>query len=386
MSGSTFSKEGEGSLNQDINLTRLFEPAPQNPQALSPQEAEERWFPVLLPISNWEVGFFETVFLFSFSFLAGSGGRYPRKKREYLVYAPLTTQQRVIYDRIMRKSTNVVPPGGTDAAAQSQREASPDEMAMDGRTTEERVKKNRRAKTTADYRELSDAQFFKKMQEAPSASSSSSSTPPPAPSSSSSSSSSITTPAGVINPSQQNIMMQLRKICDRPYYFQEYEVGEDLVTSAGKLLLMDRLVPRLIERGHKMLVFSQFTSMLDILEDYFTFREMEYCRIDGSVSHDERQSQISRFNHTPEIKIFLLSTRAGGLGINLTSADTCIIYDSDWVSQSSNSLWWCDVFLTLALFSFLSFFLSSFFFFLIRILKQISRHRIEFTELGRPGL
>ena len=82
-----------------------------------------------------------------------------------------------------------------------------------------------------------------------------------------------------------------------------------------------------------MIVFSQFTSMLDILEDYLEMRNITYGRLDGTMHFEERQRQMSVFQGDPNCYVFLLSTRAGGLGINLTAADTVILYDSDWVSE-----------------------------------------------------
>jgi len=100
------------------------------------------------------------------------------------------------------------------------------------------------------------------------------------------------------------------------------------------MLLLDRLVPRLLSKGHKILLFSQFRTQLDILQDWATqLRSWNCCRIDGGVSQAERQAQIKAFNSDSAYKIFLLSTRAGGQGINLTAADTVILYDSDWNPQ-----------------------------------------------------
>jgi len=100
------------------------------------------------------------------------------------------------------------------------------------------------------------------------------------------------------------------------------------------MLLLDRLLPNLFKRGHKVLIFSQFKTQLDILEDYVRdLRKWNVCRIDGSVAQEDRRRQIKGFNENPDFKIFLLSTRAGGLGINLTSADTVILFDSDWNPQ-----------------------------------------------------
>merc|ERR1719245_2273041 len=93
------------------------------------------------------------------------------------------------------------------------------------------------------------------------------------------------------------------------------------------------MIVRLMKDGHKTLIFSQMTSMLDILGDYCNFKKWKFCRLDGSMNFVDRQANIDKFNQDPEYCIFLLSTRAGGLGINLTAADTCIIYDSDWNPQ-----------------------------------------------------
>lgn len=131
-----------------------------------------------------------------------------------------------------------------------------------------------------------------------------------------------------------NRLMQLRKCCNHPYLFADSdETDEMLVQMSGKLVLMDKLMAHFYKTGHKVLIFSQFTSMLDIIQDYFWLRGWanRVCRIDGSVKMDERQVQIDEFNREGSEKAaFLLSTRAGGVGINLASADTVIIFDSDW--------------------------------------------------------
>jgi ATP-dependent DNA helicase len=135
--------------------------------------------------------------------------------------------------------------------------------------------------------------------------------------------------------------MQLRLICNSTHNFYNpwsmdsgLPVDETLVTLSGKMLLLDRLLPSLFERGHKVLIFSQFKTQLDILEDYAKdLRKWNVCRIDGSVAQDDRRQQIKEFNSNPDYKLFLLSTRAGGQGINLASADTVILFDSDWNPQ-----------------------------------------------------
>ena len=137
-----------------------------------------------------------------------------------------------------------------------------------------------------------------------------------------------------------NIVMQLRKVCNHPYLFPKMEedtetdFGEHLVLHSGKMKLIDRLLPKLKERGSQVLIFSQMTTMLDILEDYCHLRDYKFCRLDGTTDIYERELMMAKFTK-PNSKyfLFLLSTRAGGLGINLASADTVIIFDSDWNPQ-----------------------------------------------------
>ncbi|OTB07097.1 hypothetical protein M426DRAFT_54432 [Hypoxylon sp. CI-4A] len=138
-----------------------------------------------------------------------------------------------------------------------------------------------------------------------------------------------------------NIVMQLRKCCNHPYLFDGAEPGppyttdEHLVFNSGKMALLDRLLRRLQKQGSRILIFSQMSRLLDILEDYCVFREFKYCRIDGSTAHEDRIAAIDDYNKPDSEKfIFLLTTRAGGLGINLTSADIVILYDSDWNPQA----------------------------------------------------
>lgn len=107
-----------------------------------------------------------------------------------------------------------------------------------------------------------------------------------------------------------------------------------MIEASGKLKILDKLLHKLISEGHKVLIFSQFTMLLDILETYCMFRSYKFCRIDGNTSIDDRDRQMDAFNKSSEYPIFLLSTRAGGLGINLVSADTVIIYDIDWNPQN----------------------------------------------------
>ena len=136
--------------------------------------------------------------------------------------------------------------------------------------------------------------------------------------------------------SLQNNVMQLRKICNHPFLQEDsYNLNDDLWRQSGKVELMDRLLRKLKKAGHRVLMFSQMTAMIDIMVDYFNFRGYISMRLDGNTDTSTRQRLLLDFNH-PESKyfIFILSTKAGGLGLNLQSADTVIIFDSDWNPQA----------------------------------------------------
>ncbi|CAL9155467.1 unnamed protein product [Musa hybrid cultivar] len=138
-----------------------------------------------------------------------------------------------------------------------------------------------------------------------------------------------------------NVVMELRKLCCHAYMLEGVEPATEptdsveglrqLLDASGKMLLLDKMMVKLKEQGHRVLIYSQFQHMLDLLEDYLSYKKWTYERIDGKVSGAERQIRIDRFNAKNSTKFcFLLSTRAGGLGINLATADTVFIYDSDW--------------------------------------------------------
>ena len=146
-----------------------------------------------------------------------------------------------------------------------------------------------------------------------------------------------------------NTIMQLRKLCNHPFMFQHIEEayaahigmpipeggsmisGPDLYRVSGKFELLDRMLPKLKAFGHRVLVFCQMTSLMTILEDYLQWRDFKYLRLDGATRGDDRGSLLEKFNRpNSEYFLFLLSTRAGGLGLNLQTADTVIIFDSDW--------------------------------------------------------
>lgn len=113
-----------------------------------------------------------------------------------------------------------------------------------------------------------------------------------------------------------------------------YEDGPHLYENCMKFKVLDTLLRKLIAKGDKILIFSQMTRLLDILDDYLRFREYKYCRIDGQTSANDRETRIEDFQREDSDKeIFILSTRAGGLGIDLYAANVVIIFDSDWNPQ-----------------------------------------------------
>ncbi|RLM99720.1 putative ATP-dependent DNA helicase CHR12 isoform X2 [Panicum miliaceum] len=143
--------------------------------------------------------------------------------------------------------------------------------------------------------------------------------------------------SGLRSKALQNLSMQLRKCCNHPYLFVEHYnmyQREDIVRASGKFELLDRLLPKLQRAGHRVLLFSQMTKLLDVLEVYLQMYNFKYMRLDGSTKTEERGRLLADFNKKDsEYFMFLLSTRAGGLGLNLQTADTVIIFDSDWNPQ-----------------------------------------------------
>lgn len=164
-------------------------------------------------------------------------------------------------------------------------------------------------------------------------------------------------------PKLMNIQMELRKVCNHPCLLdgvehreqdrqfkefleagkfdgktpeeQQHMLNEHVyIQTSGKMVLMDKLLPKLRQEGHKVLVFSQMVKMLDLISEYCEFRDFPHERLDGRVRGTDRQKSIDRFEREASSFLFLLSTRAGGVGINLTAADICIIFDSDWNPQN----------------------------------------------------
>ncbi|RCI02341.1 hypothetical protein CU098_009814 [Rhizopus stolonifer] len=252
------------------------------------------------------------------------------KKKEYLLYAPLTQPQKNLYDAIIkrdlreylikRKTTTSDNRNDDD----NQDEDNPDDD------------QSRRRKKDISYKEKSDRQYFKDLEKEPEQSA--------IDEKAEAKREEVAQAVKQVNGLHlQNLVMQLRKVCNHPFLFDwpidpatnTPVLNNDLAAQSGKVLLLDRLLTALFDRGHKVLVFSQMTKMLDILEDWATgLKGWPICRLDGSVSQENRRQQIEEFSDpNSAIKLFLLSTRAGGLGINLTAADTVIIFDSDWNPQ-----------------------------------------------------
>ncbi|KAJ0726583.1 putative DNA helicase chromatin remodeling SNF2 family [Helianthus annuus] len=145
-----------------------------------------------------------------------------------------------------------------------------------------------------------------------------------------------------------NIVVELKKCCNHPFLFESADHGyggdsgitgssklERVILSSGKLVILDKLLDRLHETNHRVLIFSQMVKMLDILADYLSIKGFKYQRLDGSTKSEVRHQAMEHFNAPGSDDFcFLLSTRAGGLGINLATADTVIIFDSDWNPQN----------------------------------------------------
>ncbi|KAJ2493239.1 ATP-dependent DNA helicase Snf21 [Coemansia sp. RSA 2050] len=136
-----------------------------------------------------------------------------------------------------------------------------------------------------------------------------------------------------------NTIMQLRKICNHPFVFEQVEsrinptsVTDSLIyRSAGKFELLDRVLSKLLATGHRVLIFFQMTQIMTIMQDFLEWRGIRSLRLDGSTSDDDRREYMRVFNAPDSpFEVFLLSTRAGGQGLNLQTADTVIIFDSDW--------------------------------------------------------
>ncbi|KAL8629758.1 hypothetical protein Q9189_004552 [Teloschistes chrysophthalmus] len=277
-------------------------------------------------------------------------------KREYILYAPLTAVQKEMYRKIKDGDIRSYLEGkaierisgveldskhaGKKRKATGSGKATPNKSTKSSRdsTPASSIRGRTRAKRKT-YEEISDAEFFKQLDN-------DSSDLSDAPSESDSASGPSNAEEHlklarreVSRKALQNPIMQLRLACNSPHHFfypwaPDQDPDSSLVTQSGKMLMLDRLVPYLFKKGHKVILFSQFSRQLDFLEEWATtLRGWNVCRIDGGVKAEDRNEQIDAFNKRKDFKLFLLSTRAGGLGINLTSADTVILFDSDWNPQ-----------------------------------------------------
>ncbi|TDL15839.1 SNF2-family ATP dependent chromatin remodeling factor snf21 [Rickenella mellea] len=131
-----------------------------------------------------------------------------------------------------------------------------------------------------------------------------------------------------------NELMQLRKICQHPYLFESVEdkisphglIDDNIYRVAGKFELLTRILPKFFATGHRVLIFFQMTKVMDIMEDFLKMQGWKHLRLDGGTKTEERATHVQAFNaKDSEIQVFILSTRAGGLGLNLQTADTVIM-------------------------------------------------------------
>ncbi|THU99120.1 hypothetical protein K435DRAFT_777107 [Dendrothele bispora CBS 962.96] len=236
-------------------------------------------------------------------------------KKEYVLYAPLTVSQREAYDEVLSGSLRqyllqVTQKSDRETLANEEMK---EEEIMDG---PRKLRKKGLKNLEFDLVKLGEAHRQKVARQK------------------------------VNNMKLQNTVMQLRKVCSHPFLFDwpldpvshQPILNDDLVAASGKMMVLDRLLSELFSRKHKVLLFSQFTTMLDIIEDWAVeLKGWKICRIDGSTGPLERREQMNEFQNggdSPDApQLFLLSTRAGGLGINLVAADTVIFYDQDWNPQ-----------------------------------------------------
>ncbi|KAH2937138.1 hypothetical protein KXW73_000525 [Aspergillus fumigatus] len=270
------------------------------------------------------------------------------KKREYILYAPLTAEQKDLYpaERLLAKNERLSRSASLKRSAESSNASTPNKSLKSSRdsTPASVASSTRRRRAPQNYKELSDREFnaqLRRLEQGLEDDLDIQQSPTDTEQEEIERANTIKLAKKEIAQKKlQNPVMQARLACNSPHNFywpwsdDPAAIDETLVTASGKMLLLDRLVPCLLKKGHKILIFSQFKTQLDILQDWATqLRGWNCCRIDGAISQIDRQAQIKAFNSDPGYKIFLLSTRAGGQGINLVAADTVILYDSDWNPQ-----------------------------------------------------
>ena len=298
------------------------------------------------------------------------------KKREYILYAPMTIEQQELYREIVGGNSRaylenkaverIEAQAGRSRTSSLKRKAAGDDIDS-GRSTPFKSLKSSRASTPAsttssirrgrpsnrkrqNYAEETDRDFNTKLRRLEKGEEVESESPATLSSDEDSDLTHLATSIAaakkeISTKKLQNPIMQARLACNSPHNFYwpwpdsadetKPTIDSSIVTASGKLILLERLIPRLFKFNHKILIFSQFKTTLDILLAWASeYHDWPCCRIDGSISQSDRQEQIRLFNDPKsEFKLFLLSTRAGGQGINLTAADTVILFDSDWNPQ-----------------------------------------------------
>ncbi|OJK04790.1 hypothetical protein ASPACDRAFT_74363 [Aspergillus aculeatus ATCC 16872] len=286
------------------------------------------------------------------------------KKREYILYAPLTTEQKDLYreilngtgrqyleekatERLLAQNDRLSRSQSLKRSAEASEASSPNKSLKSSRasTPASGGRAARRSRGPQSYKELSDREFNTKLRKLEQGLEEDLDIDEPSETEQEELERAKTIKLAkreIAQKKMQNPVMQARLVCNSPHNFywpwgssdDPTALDETLVTASGKMLLLDRLLPALLGKGHKVLIFSQFKTQLDILQDWAThLRGWPCCRIDGAVSQEDRRAQIKAFNTDPDYKLFLLSTRAGGQGINLVAADTVILFDSDWNPQ-----------------------------------------------------
>ena len=300
------------------------------------------------------------------------------KKREYVLYAPLTPMQRELYQAILdgtsrsyledkaveRLSIGLSSRAGTPLSTRSNNN-SLKRKTVSGANTPKKSAKSSRAGTPAsvastrgrgrakrNYEEVSDDEYFENIDKEEATPEKEEDLSPEDQDERIRAATFEIAKRQLLQKKLGNPIMQLRLCCNSPYNFfnpflkaeveggetfaSDMEPDETLVSTSGKMLLLDSLLPPLINDGHKVLIFSQFTTTLDLIGQYLTLRSWPHSRIDGSVAQSDRQAQILAFNKSKSkdgINIFIVSTRAVGQGINFAAADTVILLDSDWNPQ-----------------------------------------------------
>jgi ATP-dependent DNA helicase len=260
-------------------------------------------------------------------------------KKEYVISAPLTAEQKELYDAILHKTLHSHLQAKTEAnsAATSETEDDAAELTNTGRKARKSAVVGRKS-----YAEQSEEAFLEEIENGTFVTEDE----PDLDASTRLAEAQVKKLADrKINAmSLRNILMQLRKVANHPDLLlkpepHDPETAQRLVSASGKMLLLERLMTALFKDKRKVLLFSQFTSMLDIIHDWAESIGQIVYRIDGTTKTEDRQDQMWKFNadwHDDNggvCNLFLLSTRAGGVGVNLTGADTVILFDSDWNPQ-----------------------------------------------------